>query len=117
MSGINSLELVVGCLASISIFTIWLFTFHKKFIVSLVNTPKVNTFGVYTDFGEALRTHFWYLLRALIPSYREPDRRALEDRVKKGFLDLVTKGTIHKARPHRGEGDWAKSRHSKGGCV
>ena len=102
MSGISSLELVVGCLASLSIFTIWLFTFHKKFLVSLVNTPKVNTFGVYTDFGEALRTHFWYLLRALIPGYREPDRRALEDRVKKEFLDLVTKGTIHKGRPHRG---------------
>ena len=79
MSGI-SYELLAGSLASISIFTIWLFAFHKKFIISIVNTRKVNTLGIYTDFGEALRTHFWYLLKAkILPGYREPDREALED--------------------------------------
>ena len=82
MSGI-SVELLLASLASISIFTIWLFAFHKKFVLSMVNTPKVNTLGCYTDFGEALRTHFWYLLKAkVLPGYREPDRKALEDKVK-----------------------------------
>ena len=92
MSGI-SYEFLAGSLASISIFTIWLFAFHKKFIISIVNTRKVNTLGIYTDFGEALRTHFWYLLKAkVLPGYRKPDREALEERVKAEFLELVTKG-------------------------
>ena len=93
MTGGISLEFLIGSVAFVSIFTIWLFTFHKKFVISLVKTRKVNTFGVYTDFGEALRTHFWYLLKAkVLPGYRKPDREALEERVKAEFLDLVTKG-------------------------
>ena len=65
MGGI-SCEVWGGILASISIFTIWLLTFHKKFLASMAHTPKVTALGVYTDFGEALQSHFWYLLKAKI---------------------------------------------------
>ena len=71
MTGGISLEFLIGSVAFVSIFTIWLFTFHKKFVISIVNTRKVNTYGVYTDFGEALQTHFWYLLKAkILPGYQ-----------------------------------------------
>ena len=71
MTGGISLEFLIGSVAFVSIFTIWLFTFHKKFVISLVKTRKVNTFGVYTDFDEALQTHFWYLLKAkILPEYQ-----------------------------------------------
>ena len=68
---VTSQEFVLGSLASISIFALWLFVFHKKFIISLVKTSKVNTLGVYTGFGEALRAHFWFLLKAkILPGYQ-----------------------------------------------
>jgi hypothetical protein len=65
---------------------LWLVTFHKNFFLSLAKTQAVNAYGVYTDFGEALRTHFWYLLQAKLPGYKMPDRPGLEAEVQKAFL-------------------------------
>lgn len=77
---------LVGAAASFSIILLWLFTFHKKFFISLLYTRKINAYGVYTDFSEALRTHFWFLLRAKLPGYKAPNREALEKEVKETFL-------------------------------
>jgi len=76
----------IGALASVSIATLWLATFHKDFFLSLARTQKVNAYGVYTDFGEALKTHFWFLLQDKLPGRSLPDRHALEIQVKEAFL-------------------------------
>lgn len=65
---------------------LWLAAFHKNFFVSLSKTMRVTGYGIYTDFGEAIQTHFWYLLRAKLPGYKEPSRAALEQEVKETFL-------------------------------
>jgi hypothetical protein len=62
-------------------------TFHKRFFISLMKTQKITAYGVYTDWGEAIQTHFWYLLKALIPgnSKKENDRIELERQVQEAF--------------------------------
>jgi hypothetical protein len=75
---------VIG--AASTVLSLWLIALHKNLLVSLSSTRKVTGYGVYTDFGEALRTHFWYLLRAKLPGYKEQPRPSLEQEVKDIFL-------------------------------
>lgn len=90
---------LVGAVASFSIVILWLFTFHKKFFISLLNTRKVNAYGVYTDFSEALATHFWFLFRAKLPGYTTPNRDASEQEVKETFLTQFLSNDNVKALP------------------
>lgn len=78
---------IAGILASVFIVSLWLITFHKNFCISILKTQKLNAYGVYTDFLEALQSHFWFLFRAKLPGYKAPDRQLLEDQVKATFLD------------------------------
>lgn len=77
---------VIGGLASVSIIFLWLITFHKRFFVSLWKTSKVTGYGVYTNFGEALTSHFWFLFKGL---FVQPDRAALEKEVSSKFVQLL----------------------------
>lgn len=76
----------MGAVASASIVALWLVTFHKNFFISLARTQMVTAYGVYTDFGEAWKTHFWFLIRAKLPNYQAPNREALQEEVKEAFL-------------------------------
>jgi hypothetical protein len=77
---------LIGILASTIAVGLWLFTFHRRFFISLLKTQKVTAYGVYAGWGEACRTHFWYLIRGLFrPSPTEEDRVHLEEQVKRSF--------------------------------
>jgi hypothetical protein len=90
MSGVNTVPIssaaLIGGLASLSIVFLWLVTFHKRFFLSLMKTQQVNVYGVYTDFGEALRTHFWFLIKG---KFVKLDRAKLEVEVKAKFLEQL----------------------------
>jgi hypothetical protein len=74
---------LIGVLASVSAVVLWLYTFHRRFFISLyLTSPKVCAYGTYTSCGEALRTHFWFLIRGL---FTTPDRDSLECQVKESF--------------------------------
>jgi dTDP-4-amino-4,6-dideoxygalactose transaminase len=90
---------LIGGLSSVSIVVLWLFTFHKKFFLSLLKTPKLNAYGVYTDLGEAIRSHFWFLWKGLFVT---PDRAFLEAQVKETFLKELghTDSTGHALLAH-----------------
>jgi dTDP-4-amino-4,6-dideoxygalactose transaminase len=78
---------LIGILASTAAVLLWLVTFHKRFFISLMKTQKVTTYGVYTEWGEACHTHFWFLIRALFPGKRltENHRLVLERQVGETF--------------------------------
>jgi DegT/DnrJ/EryC1/StrS aminotransferase family len=63
---LNSVGTLVGVLASCSAVILWLYTFHRRFFISLNKTTKVCALGVYTTCQEALGTHFWFLIRDVI---------------------------------------------------
>lgn len=74
---------LTGVLASVTVVVLWLYTFHKRFFVSLYHTsPKVCGYGTYTSCGEALKTHFWFLIKGLFVT---PDRGILECQVRESF--------------------------------
>ncbi|KAG7345577.1 DegT/DnrJ/EryC1/StrS aminotransferase family protein [Nitzschia inconspicua] len=77
----------IGMAASTVAVLLWLLTFHKRFFISIVKTEKVAAYGVYTEWGEACRTHFWYLIKALFPgnSPSTQDRLTLERQVQEAF--------------------------------
>jgi hypothetical protein len=56
-----------------------IYTFHERFFISIFKTLKVTGYGVYVEFGEALRSHHWFLIKGLI---QKPKREALEEEVK-----------------------------------
>jgi hypothetical protein len=70
---------LLGGLASASLVFLWLYTFHERFFISVFKTLKVTGYGVYVEFGEALRSHHWFLIKGLI---QKPKREALEEEVK-----------------------------------
>ena len=74
---------MIGSLVSISLLCPWVIGLHTKFFISMIKTKKVTAYGVYTTFGEALSTHFWFLFKGL---FVEQDRTALETQVKHKFL-------------------------------
>lgn len=78
---------LLGVLASTAAVVLWLWTFHKRFFISLIKTQKVTAYGVYTEWGEACQTHFWYLIKGLFPGNKptENDRMALERQVQEAF--------------------------------
>ncbi len=79
---------LLGVFASTISVVLWLVTFHKRFFISLHKTQKHNAYGVYADFGEACRTHLWYLIKDLIPGRNKPtesDRELLERQVQQTF--------------------------------
>jgi hypothetical protein len=77
---------LIGGLASVSIVFLWLATFHKKCFISILKTHKVIPYGIYIGFGEAITSHFWFLVKGLI---QRPKREALEEEVKDLFLEQL----------------------------
>jgi hypothetical protein len=75
MTAINTGTLIGG-LASICIVFLWLATFHKKCFISILKTHKVIPYGIYVGFGEAITSHFWFLVKGLIQHQK---REALEE--------------------------------------
>ena len=89
MTTMDSLGTILGVLASTVAVVLWLVTFHRRFFISLLKTQKITAYGVYTDWGEAVQTHFWYLFRDLLPGREkkstESDRIELEQQVQHAF--------------------------------
>mmetsp|Transcript_11085 Transcript_11085/g.19510 ORF Transcript_11085/g.19510 Transcript_11085/m.19510 type:complete len:514 (+) Transcript_11085:64-1605(+) len=86
----ESMGTLIGIMASVCAVVLWLITFHKRFFISLVKTNKVTAYGVYTEWGEACRTHFWFLIKGLLRGKQqqqssESEREALELQVKEAF--------------------------------
>jgi dTDP-4-amino-4,6-dideoxygalactose transaminase len=81
----ESMGTLIGVLASTAAVVLWLVTFHKRFFVSLIKTRKVAAYGVYTEWGEACQTHFWYLIKGLFHKATAEDRETLERQVQEAF--------------------------------
>eukprot|EP00529_Nitzschia_sp_RCC80_P000974 CAMPEP_0113477068 /NCGR_PEP_ID=MMETSP0014_2-20120614/20010_1 /TAXON_ID=2857 /ORGANISM="Nitzschia sp." /LENGTH=547 /DNA_ID=CAMNT_0000370137 /DNA_START=56 /DNA_END=1699 /DNA_ORIENTATION=+ /assembly_acc=CAM_ASM_000159 len=78
---------LLGVAASFVAVVSWLYAFHYRFFVSIWKTDKVTAYGVYTGLGEAVQTHFKYLMAGLFrrDSNSQNEREKLQQEVEQAF--------------------------------